>query len=414
MDPATGVDSEEEPRHKCATCKSKFWTKNQLHRHIRQFRHQCRWAPPPEVESQEENPPGLQPESDTEDEFTGCAYGVKQCSCCQPVVARRSAVDVRGVKPEDTTGSGEVPPPTEEAGIAETLVGSIDKSHPGPKLKSKDITARDQQWTDIGSGVFARTFRNAHRLATTSKGGPPVSDIQSRKVWSLSTGKLIDECDIENVSDAELHRWLPQPDDIRVEVTLRSALKLFQRTGPDIAEIFSQPRVCQEVDGRSFGGDRLRPGWSLDLTTRDPATGERWDLSRPEVQARVRKLVRDTQPFCVIGSPPCTFFSRLQELNKHMYQDNATWMAKSEENLEQAKRYVRFCVKIYNHQREQNRYFLHEHPWLATSWMLPDVSKLENCDDVFKVRTDMCQFGMVSRTAGVGSRLGPVLKPTGF
>ena len=33
---------------------------------------------------------------------------------------------------------------------------------------------------------------------------------------------------------------------------------------------------------------------------------------------------------------------------------------------------------------------------------------------MFKVRTDMCQFGMVSRTAGVGSRLGPVLKPAGF
>ena len=34
--------------------------------------------------------------------------------------------------------------------------------------------------------------------------------------------------------------------------------------------------------------------------------------------------------------------------------------------------------------------------------------------DVETVRGDMCQFGMVSRMAGQGSELGPVLKPTGF
>ena len=35
-------------------------------------------------------------------------------------------------------------------------------------------------------------------------------------------------------------------------------------------------------------------------------------------------------------------------------------------------------------------------------------------EDVELVKADMCQFGMESRTAGVGSPLGPVLKPTGF
>ena len=119
------------------------------------------------------------------------------------------------------------------------------------------------------------------------------------------------------------------------------------------------------------------------------------------------------KPKLVIGSPPCTFFSRLQEFNKHMYKDNAAWMAKFEANMEQAKRYVRFCIKIYNYQRENGRYFLHEHPWLATSWMLPEMMALEKQEGVEKVRTDMCQFGMQSRTGGVGSVLGHVLKPTG-
>ena len=80
------------------------------------------------------------------------------------------------------------------------------------------------------------------------------------------------------------------------------------------------------------------------------------------------------KPKLVIGSPPCTFFSRLQELNKHMYRNDAAWMARFEENIEQVKRYVRFDIKIYNHQRESGRYFLHEHPWLATSWFMPEMT----------------------------------------
>ena len=61
------------------------------------------------------------------------------------------------------------------------------------------------------------------------------------------------------------------------------------------------------------------------------------------------------------------------------------------------------------------RYVLHEHPWLATSWSLPEIEETQGYDDdVQRVRTDMCQLGMTSRQRGVGSALEPVLKPTGF
>ena len=141
-------------------------------------------------------------------------------------------------------------------------------------------------------------------------------DIQHRRVWSLTTGKMLGDCCIDDTHDDDLHRLLPTPDDIRVEVTLRNAIELFERKGPDVAEIFSQPRVCMEADRRSFDGDRLRPGWSLDLTMNDPKTGRAWDLADATVQSRVRKLIRSTKPFCVVGSPPCTPFSRLQEISR--------------------------------------------------------------------------------------------------
>ena len=84
-----------------------------------------------------------------------------------------------------------------------------------------------------------------------------------------------------------------QVDDIRVELTLKNSLKVFVRKGPDVVEIFSQPRLCQEVAGRKFGGTTLKPGLSLDLTMDDPAACQPSDLGRPEVQSRVVELIRD-------------------------------------------------------------------------------------------------------------------------
>ena len=59
----------------------------------------------------------------------------------------------------------------------------------------------------------------------------------------------------------------------------------------DVVEVYSQPRIVHEAAIFSAGGDSLKLGWSLDLTMKDPATGQAWDLSIPSVQTRVRRLV---------------------------------------------------------------------------------------------------------------------------
>ena len=97
-----------------------------------------------------------------------------------------------------------------------------------------------------------------------------------------------------------------------------------------------------------------------------------------------------------------------------MYRGNEEWMQKLQLNVEQAKRYARLRIIMYDYRKEHGRYLLHEHPWLAASWCMPEMQKLEAAEGVTKVRTDMCQFGMSSRRGGVGSETGPVLKPTGF
>ena len=122
--------------------------------------------------------------------------------------------------------------------------------------------------------MMPRTFVPSDRLVTTTRGGPCMAEVQHRKVWSLSTGRLLDECDVDDTPDEVLHRKLNKPDDLRVEITLRNAMALFERQGPDGARTFSQPRVCQELGARTFDGETSRPGWSLDLTMNDPSSGK--------------------------------------------------------------------------------------------------------------------------------------------
>ena len=62
-------------------------------------------------------------------------------------------------------------------------------------------------------------------------------DIQRWRIWSLTVGRFIHDCNVDDVSDQQLHQQLAQPDNIRVEFTLRNAMELFERKGPDVAEI---------------------------------------------------------------------------------------------------------------------------------------------------------------------------------
>ena len=75
----------------------------------------------------------------------------------------------------------------------------------------------------------------------------------------------------------------------------------------------------------------LTPGQAMDIKN-----GYDLDLAVERKKAW-ESILRD-KPQLVIGSPPCTCFSSLQELNKHMYRINAAWMANIQDNFGQAKR----------------------------------------------------------------------------
>ena len=84
----------------------------------------------------------------------------------------------------------------------------------------------------------------------------------------------------------------------------------------DIMEIHSPKRVAELAV--KFG---LVAGACLDLTTG-------YDFDSREDQERAWNIVRTDKPALLIGSPPCTYFSMLQELHIAVPGKNDDWMRK--------------------------------------------------------------------------------------
>ena len=139
-----------------------------------------------------------------------------------------------------------------------------------------------------------------------------------------------------------------------------------------------------------------------------------YDFTIPAHREMAWKEIKRTDPYVIIGSPPCTTFSRLQALNLHMHRDNPEWIAQYEALKAVAVEHIEFCAQLYWYQLERGRHFIHEHPRDASSWLLPSIQQLL-CDvRVQRVEAHMCRFGMTSH---IDSRDGPhgrVKKPTSF
>ena len=183
------------------------------------------------------------------------------------------------------------------------------------------------------------------------------------------------------------------------KLKLDARMIMLMMKGADVTEVFSQPRIAAMASRMG-----LTPGRSLDLKTG-------WDFSKRSDRKKAIELVVSEKPWLVVGSPPCTVFSMLQNLNKHKYGGDSEWMEKFEARKAEAVEHMKFCIYLYRLQRAEGRYFLHEHPEGATSWDLEMIARLEKLDGVEKVTCDQCEYGLVTEVMG-DTR--PARKPTSF
>ena len=170
----------------------------------------------------------------------------------------------------------------------------------------------------------------------------------------------------------------------------------------DITEVFSPPRVVKQGEKLGF-----KAGTSMDLMTG-------WNFELKADRERAIKLIKEEKPKLLIGSPPCTYFSMLQELNKFNQRFNEDWLARFNDNLIKAKNHIRFCIVLYKMQMDEGRYWLHEHPWSARSWDMPEMEELLKDPRVQVAHADQCQYGLTAKVQAGSDERGPAKKPTGF
>ena len=168
----------------------------------------------------------------------------------------------------------------------------------------------------------------------------------------------------------------------------------------DITEVFSPPRIAEVGKLRGW-----RSGGSLDLTTCD-ANGERWNFDVPRKRQQALDLVAKTRPRLVIGSPQCTAYSILQNMNRAVLGEERYW-----DMIRRARKHLAFCCELYELQLLQGRYFLHEHPSTARSWKEACIQRIAHLPRVHVYQADLCAHGMV-QTDALGEA--PVKKPTKF
>ena len=171
--------------------------------------------------------------------------------------------------------------------------------------------------------------------------------------------------------------------------------------GDLVSEVYSLPRVASMAEEMG-----MRGGFSLDLTAPGP-DGRSWDFSKPSHRTRAMRLVNERRPYLLVGSPPCTAYSNLQNLNKCRpggEEKVAAAQLKAQVHLD-------FCAKLYSIQLAAKRYFVHEHPTSATSWKVKSIQQIADSPTVLTAKAHMCAYGMMSADK---DGEGPALKPTTF
>ena len=115
----------------------------------------------------------------------------------------------------------------------------------------------------------------------------------------------------------------------------------------------------------------------------------------------------------VLGSSPCFYFSMLQELNTFHMRHDELWLARFNDNLIKAIGHIKSCTKQYIKQMDAGRYWLHEHPWSAESWQIPEMEDLLRDPRVQVAYADQCQFGLTADIKTGSDERGPAKKHTG-
>ena len=116
----------------------------------------------------------------------------------------------------------------------------------------------------------------------------------------------------------------------------RHMQRLRRRNRCDIAEFYSPPRVAAMASECG-----MKPGFSMDLDTG-------WDFRRAQDRKKALEESKCTEPRVLTGSPPCTDFSIIQNINRERMGE-VEWQRRKVEAME----HLDFACEMYIQQAEQ-------------------------------------------------------------
>ena len=115
----------------------------------------------------------------------------------------------------------------------------------------------------------------------------------------------------------------------------------------DVAEIHSPTTVVKEA---------VSMGTRLGFLLGSPASktgGGICDFGMGSCRREALKCIIEARPLCVVGLPPCTPWSTLQNLGA----GTEAARRRIERDKERGRIYFDFCAMVYNLQRRHGRYF---------------------------------------------------------
>ena len=167
------------------------------------------------------------------------------------------------------------------------------------------------------------------------------------------------------------------------DAPIRSIFAIQTQTNVDFVELYNP------------GNFTANKGELIAGTVIDCKVNPQLDLTSSQVRQEVALLIEKEDPLFLIGAPPCTVFSSMQNIN-HRHHVGEVWEVKYQQGLS----HLEYAVRLYWEQISRGRFFLHEHPATATSWGLSMVKELERHPGVQVVTGDMCRWGMTLSLSG--------------
>lgn len=145
-------------------------------------------------------------------------------------------------------------------------------------------------------------------------------------------------------------------------------------------EVYSPPRVSPFVERLGLAG-----GLSADILTG-------WNFNNIDTRIAMVVEVKVRRPQVLILSPPCTWFSTLQNLNWYKIP-----VDHREQKLCEAILHVEFCCMLMRLQVQGGRKVIFEHPKSALSFkFVKQLKEFVDAEGFMNLDIDQCLFGLVS------------------